>query len=113
MWCAGSIGYEYAGTRGFRRGDHRPFDNRGVANDDTASLAVGQHLDGHLAVGLGASEIDQDGDTRLRPGTMNGVGNRLETGSEAAGRIAAGPGEGDVFTNHLAYHIGRALGDLR
>src|SRR5271165_1233544 len=68
--------------RGFGRGDHRPFDDRRVAYDDTPSLVFGEHLYGHLAVGLRAAEIDEERDAGLRPRAVNGVRDRLETRSE-------------------------------
>jgi len=55
-----------------RRRHHAPLDDRRIADDDLA-LALGrQHLDRHLAVGLGAAEIDEDRNTFFGPGIVNG-----------------------------------------
>ena len=45
---------------------------------------LADHLDRHLAVGLGAAEIDEDRDARLRPGRVDRLHDRLDAGAEAA-----------------------------
>ena len=69
---------------GFGRRHHRALDDRRIADDDRAVRARRQHLDRHLAVGLGAAEIDQDGDAGVRPGLVDRRQDRLDAGAEAA-----------------------------
>ena len=59
---------ERAAARRLGRRHHRALDDRRVADDDPLAPFRLQHLDRHLAVGLGAAEIDEDGDALRRPG---------------------------------------------
>src|ERR1700704_4007595 len=52
-------GLEVAIDRRLDRGDHRPFDEGGVA-EQHAAIPVGKLLDGHLGTQDGAAEVDQD-----------------------------------------------------
>ena len=56
-----------------------------------ARRRLGQHLDRHLAVGLRAAEVDQNGDAAFRPRPIDRRHDRLDAGAEPAAGIAAAP----------------------
>src|SRR5262249_40180641 len=62
--------------------------------------------------GLGAAEIDQDGNTARRPGLLDRQQDPLHIGAEPAVGIAAAMGDLYFVPHHLAHHIRGAAGDL-
>ena len=83
----------------------------GALQTTTRSLpAVGQHLDRHLAVGLGAAEIDQDRDARLGPGAARSP-PRIASTLVPSPPPGSPPHQasGTFVADHLAHHVGRAL----
>src|SRR6516225_5341784 len=52
LFSRAAHGLQRRPRRSFGRGHHRAFDNRRIANNDAAAARLGQHLDGHFAVGL-------------------------------------------------------------
>src|ERR1700734_1036675 len=87
-------------------------DNRRVTDHDQIPTVGLQHLPRHFAVGLGAAEINQDGNAFGRPRVVNGVDNQRHVGPEAAIRIATAEGDFNFTTDHLAHHVGSAFGDV-
>src|SRR6266849_1133681 len=62
----------------FGRSHHCPFNDGRVANDDAAAARFGQHFDRHLAVGLCAAEVDQNGDAAFRPRPLDRSHDRFD-----------------------------------
>src|SRR5579883_411784 len=96
----------------FRCRHHRALDNGRVAHDNHLPPLRLQHLHRHLAVGLGAAEIDQDRDALRRPGVVDRLHDQPDIGAEPAIGIAAAEGDLHFAADHLPHHVGGALGDV-
>src|SRR5947207_7736013 len=94
------------GRRFGRRHDGSLY-NRRVADDDPIAARFRQHLDRHLAVGLRAAEVNQNGDALLGPCPLDRRHDRLDTGAEPAARIPAAPTERHLAADHLLDHLRR------
>src|SRR6266480_3411181 len=97
----------------FGRRHDRALHNRRVTNHDAGTARFRQHFNRHLAVGFGATEIDQDRDAAFRPRPLNRGHNRFDAGTQAAARISAAPAERHFMANHLLDHQGSAPRHVR
>src|ERR1700733_4773811 len=108
----GSYLLKRTAARSLGRRHDGSFYDRCVAHDDQISSFGLQHFDRHLAVGLGAAEVDENGDALRRPRFVDGVDDQGHVSAQAAVGVAAAKRHLDLAAYHLPHHVGRAFGDV-